>query len=447
MRKILGLVWSGFLACLATWSFPSIAQGICDATRVRQVPPLGVSMSAVVQRATYKTTAPNCQLCPGGSETRQNPLDCTCYLTTIPQLKNVGLDKDIRFNIRYAALDSVGPSSAQNLVVAFAGQNGSSAGSVSGGGPSNLTGQPDHWQDSCDDRGCGIKSFNPGGLTERLVSLLGPPNTHAVVFVDHQYDWGRWYDENEKIANGITDYLKTLITPSVVKSIVVTGHSRGGCLTLTVARKLRADATLRNIRLFVLPLDAVCNPDKPGEENWTTSATTDDNPLIVDTSYFGWRSTYPTNAGLGGDVCVANIVGGETFSPLLVHGLSFGPDTTGNLHQFNNWWSFYQHVPLGVSYDPGAIMDGVGSFYYFVRNNVMGAPACGPANCNGCCDASGTCVPGNATQACGVGGSRCVFCQPPTNAYPICTTGKCTWKCTTGYHDCGDGKCIKTPCP
>jgi hypothetical protein len=148
--------------------------------------------------------------------------------------------------------------------------------------------------------------------------------------------------------------------------------------------------------LLVLPLDAVCNPDKPTEENWTSKTTTDDNPRILDASYFGWRSSYPANAGVGGNVCVANVVGGETFSPLFVHGLSFGPDPTGNLHQFNNWWALYQHVPLGVSYDPGAIMDGVGSFYYFVRNNVVGAnpPVCGPANCSGCCDPSGTCVQG-----------------------------------------------------
>jgi hypothetical protein len=445
MRKIVYscLVSCGVLVSLIAWPVLATAQSGCVPARARIVPPIGESRSAVTQRATYKYNVPSCQACPADSETKQNVLDCTCYVSTIPQLKNVGLDKDIRFNIRYAALDNVlTPNSTKYLIVAFAGQNGSSAGSVSGGGPSNLTGQPDHWQDGCDDRGCGTKTFNPASLTGRLLSLLGPANTHAVVFLDHQYDWGRWYDENEKIANGITNYLKTLITPSVVKNIVITGHSRGGCLALTVARKLRADATLRDIRLIVLPLDAVCDPQRPNEENWTSNTTTDDNPLITDSTYLGWRSSYPTYAGLGQNTCVANVVGGETFWSL--HALSFGPDPA---NQFNNWWALYQHIPLGTSYDEGPTTDGVGSFYYFVRNNVFGVPPCSPGTCKGCCDASNSCVAGNSTHFCGVGGSACAFCRAPTNGYSTCTSGKCGVRCNSGYHDCGDGKCIKVPCP
>ena len=261
----------------------AIAQGglapSCNPTRTSQVPPVGEPSNAVIQRATSRSKVANCQLCPAGSEAEASPFDCTCHQPTIPQLKEAGLDKSIRFNIRYATLNAGTPATTKNLIVAFAGQNGASAGSVSGGGPGNLTGQPDRWSDSCNDANCGSKAFDGRSLVGRLLKLLGRPNTHALVFLDQQYDWGRWYSENEQIANGITNYLKSLVSPSVVKNIVVAGHSRGGCLTLTVSRKLRADPAFRNIRLIVLPLDAVCNPDKASEENWASRATTDDNPI------------------------------------------------------------------------------------------------------------------------------------------------------------------------
>jgi hypothetical protein len=129
------------------------------------------------------------------------------------------------------------------------------------------------------DADCGSKVFDSRSLAGRLLQLTGRANSHALVFLDHQYDWGRWNSENEQIANGITNYLKSLVSPSVLKNIVIAGHSRGGCLALTVSRKLRADPAFRSMRLIVLPLDAVCNPDKADEENWASKTNTDDNPV------------------------------------------------------------------------------------------------------------------------------------------------------------------------
>jgi hypothetical protein len=201
---------------------------------------------------------------------------------------------------------------------------------------------------------------------------FGTPNTHAVVFLDHQYDWGRWYDENEKIATGITNYLKTLISPSVVKNIVITGHSRGGCLTLTVARKLRSDLSLRDVRLIVLPFDPVCDAGRANEENWPSETTKDDNPLVADNKWYGWLSSYPTSADLAQNTCAVDIIGGEEFVCLpgiCPHALSFGPGRS--IYQFNKWWSPYKHIQMGTDYGDAPIADGVGSFYYFVKNNMV----------------------------------------------------------------------------
>ncbi|MFL5318553.1 MAG: hypothetical protein ACJ790_02780 [Myxococcaceae bacterium] len=51
-----------------------------------------------------------------------------------------------------------------------------------------------------------------------------------------------------------------------------------------------------------------------------------------------------------------------------------------------------------------------------------GKPTCGPANCNGCCDATGQCQPGNGSQFCGISGGVCTACTFTES----CTLGRCT---------------------
>lgn len=78
-----------------------------------------------------------------------------------------------------------------------------------------------------------------------------------------------------------------------------------------------------------------------------------------------------------------------------------------------------------------------------------GPPPCGPANCTGCCDANGACLAGTSVTACGVSGATCAVCPNRANATAFCASGVCGTRCNTGYHDCGDGRCIskKQSCP
>jgi len=62
---------------------------------------------------------------------------------------------------------------------------------------------------------------------------------------------------------------------------------------------------------------------------------------------------------------------------------------------------------------------------------------CGPSNCTGCCDSTGTCQPGSAPGACGTAGATCTncptgdtcasgVCKPPTSACsPACLAYQC----------------------
>src|SRR5262249_33434858 len=130
---------------------------------------------------------------------------------------------------------------------------------------------------------CGSIDFNGKGLALRLIQLFGPYNSQAVVFMDQRYDHrvvGNTETLNEGIANGITDYIKSLVDPAFVTNIVIMGHSRGGCLTLTVARKLRQDTRFAQVRLIVMPFDPICDTQRPDTENWVSDGPNNNtNPL------------------------------------------------------------------------------------------------------------------------------------------------------------------------
>ncbi len=76
---------------------------------------------------------------------------CDCYHDTIPQLRAAGVGNWEIHRTRYAIWAEPPAANTRTLLIALAGQNGVSSGGVVGGGPGNITGQPNHWQDACND--------------------------------------------------------------------------------------------------------------------------------------------------------------------------------------------------------------------------------------------------------------------------------------------------------
>ncbi len=68
-----------------------------------------------------------------------------------------------------------------------------------------------------------------------------------------------------------------------------------------------------------------------------------------------------------------------------------------------------------------------------------GAAACGPSQCNGCCDASGVCQPGTSTSACGKSGNACDTCVgvQVCGATATCGPAACVPQ-TCGSLNCGE---------
>jgi len=198
----------------------------------------GWGPSLFIYRATEKTNLAGwcSDVCPTASFHHQwePPLgtSCDCYQDTIPQLRAEGVGNWEIHRTRYAIWAEPSVANTRTLLVALAGQNGSSGGS-SGGGSGNTTGQLNHWQNGCDDneQNCGTQPFSDMSFVGRLLDApsymnINRYNTFAVAFLDHQYEWNSPY--RAAIRYGLFEWLKTKVDPAVLKQIIITGHSRGG---------------------------------------------------------------------------------------------------------------------------------------------------------------------------------------------------------------------------
>jgi hypothetical protein len=320
-----------------------------DQETMTTVPSTGLGLTLPIQRATQKTVyAGWCSnVCPNASYKWQGPFGsyCECYSDTIPQLRAAGVGNGQIFNTRYAIWSQPAVANTRTLVIALAGQNGWSG--TNAGGPGNVTGQPNNWDDVCNDWNCGWQSFGPASFVGRL--LLAPglnvntSNTFAVSFLDHQYDWGSSY--KTQIIRGLVDWLSTKVSLTYLKQIIIVGHSRGGCLSLGLTREFRARSAYNSVRILGAPVDGTCEDD--GEMGtWSGGTNNIDNPLPgVPWDWNAWKSTFSTADNRS--VCIQNTVGGEPQAGLLgIHSFHLA-----NTPTWNNSWMNIPHVMSGVCTD------------------------------------------------------------------------------------------------
>ena len=311
------------------------------------VPATGWGPSLLVKRATEKTTYTGfCSTaCPNASYSWQGPGYCECYNDTIPELRVAGVGTTEMQRTRYAIWSEPPKASTRTLLVALAGQNGVSSGGVLGGGPGNVTGQPNNWLAACNDWTCGWQPFGGASFVGRLLGTsalnITASNTFAVSFPDHQYDWSSPY--RAQIRQGLFNWLKSKGDPSTsLKQIIIAGHSRGGCLALGLIKEFRADPAFNAVKILGAAVDGTC---MDGEQGTLQYGGDIDNPLpdVPDwwpTQWYAWPSTFSTANNQ--KVCIQNTVGGEPQAlPASVHSFFLTNPT------WHNTWMNIPHVTAG----------------------------------------------------------------------------------------------------
>lgn len=352
---------------------PPPASYVCqydyDGQTATSMPATGWGPSLPIQRATQKTTVGGwcSNACPNASYKWQGPFGsyCDCYYDTIPQLRAAGVGNWEIHRTRYAIWSAPAVANTRTLLIALAGQHGVS-GSSGAGGPGNVTGQPDAWASSCTDWTCGSKTFSPRSFVGRL--LLAPGmninggNTFAVSFPDHQYDYTSPY--KTQIIKGLVDWLSTKVSPASLQQIIITGHSRGGCLALGLAKEFRARPyTYNSVRILGTPVDGTCDGGEMGTSNaWFDDV---DNPRPdVPGDWYGWKSAFSTADNRS--VCLQNTVGGE---PQVAGIHSFYLTNTA---VWNNSWINLRHGICGTCLDNNHAIDNCGTTgTYHTKRDVV----------------------------------------------------------------------------
>ena len=283
------------------------------------VPDSGLAPSPLVKRATEKSffTGSCSTACPTASFKSQGPLGCDCYFDTIPQLRVAGVGTTEMQRTRYAILSEPSKAKTRTLLVALAGQNGlSSGGSSNGGGPGNVTGQPNHWDASCNDLNCGQQPFAGASFVGRLLGTqdasITDSNTFTVSFLDHQYDWSSPY--RAQIRQGLFNWLKDKVATAPLQQIIIAGHSRGACLALGLIKEFRADHAFDTVKILGATVDGTCMDGEQGTLQWGGDKP---NPLVPWTAlpgfhsvvdWYAWPSSFSTDNNQ--NVCIQNTVGG-----------------------------------------------------------------------------------------------------------------------------------------
>jgi hypothetical protein len=170
-----------------------------------------------------------------------------------------------------------------------------------------------------------------------MFPLLNPDKTFVASFADHRYDWGS--QDKYRISEGMAQWIASKGSPPTLKQIIVVGHSRGGCLALSIVAWLRASSAFNNVRILAVPVDPTCEIGEMG-----TSTANIDNPQSGDAEGYAWRSSFSLNNS--NQVCIHNIVNGHSnWSPPLhnIHNVY--------LNSWKNTWSAIPHVTLGTCFE------------------------------------------------------------------------------------------------
>ena len=267
-----------------------------------------------------------------------------------PEWKNESIWTEYRKNTYVSKYWEPSRSNVRTMVMLIAGQQGLSG---SSGASNCLTGQNHTWDS---DWGKGDKSKNTAlngqSLAAKLVDsgVFSSSNTFFSVVLNSNFNWENTVDAKNKAERAFANWFLKHGYSSNVDRIVLLGSSRGGALSVRLARKIRDHSGWANTPIYVGLLDAVPNVEQ--NELLTEGQPKCTNPY--NSSYYSRKAD------------LASYFYGKT-KPKIRHIATGAPVVAGTVHSFcANESSWYEHSWANLSHTQiGRCNDSEGGAYKY----------------------------------------------------------------------------------
>ncbi len=331
-------------------------------------------------------------------------------------------------------------ASVEYLVLVSAGQNGESKGNAN-----VLTGQAANYKDGFDkdvqrkNRTIDSQSlayklmYTPAGYSFSLPSS----KTFVALAFDHQSCIG--YNLNDHglpcndgnrtgISKGFYNWLKKKHYKSKLKMIILAGSSRGGCLSLDVARRFINDSGYTKIPIYVAGFDPVCKEGTDGTREMGASNPHINNPLG---NYDGTDASHKTDFSAQynsiSSLQIFNVSDGDEVA-IGISGVRPLVDSTNSTS--TNWWRgnwYHQIWRSGKHNDLGRSYSSAGTYITSSLNDLQSA--WNRMHCSG-----SSYWNGSSCQTCGTNyywnGGSCSYCAGSGASWSV--AGSCT--CSGGRY-------------
>ncbi len=255
-----------------------------------------------------------------------------------PEWKNESIWTEYRKNTFISKYWEPSRSQTRTMIMLIAGQQGFSG---SSGASNCLTGQNHTWHENW---GKGDKSKNTQinglSLTNKLIDsgYFDPKTTFLSVTLNSNFNWENTSSAKDKAENAFTNWFLKHGYGSNVDRIILLGSSRGGALSVRMARKILGKSEWANVPVYVGLLDAVANVNQ--NELYTANQPTCPNPLNSD--YYSRKANLPAYfSGVN--------------KPQIRHIATGAPVVLGTVHSFcadnSSWyehsWANLSHTEIG----------------------------------------------------------------------------------------------------
>ncbi|HHL42395.1 MAG TPA: VCBS repeat-containing protein [Hellea balneolensis] len=215
-----------------------------------------------------------------------------------------------------------------------------------------LTGQPADYKNNClgKTKTC-VRNFNPDGLAMRLKNsgAYNMSDTLFIIVLDSQYNY--YLSSKPAMLDAYWEFLTSKFYPTSVKDIVLAGQSRGGCLSLLLAERLRKRAAYKHIPLVLEMNDAVCRNDgsevpgiHPGSKTYATNPL---NPNKMKSVLVDLGKMFPVSSRT--NLFINNIHAGGKVGGLNIRALTYKTQNI-DLGWWRQSWVKFAHTDMGGNF-------------------------------------------------------------------------------------------------